>query len=74
MNTKEIIEALNDFKYSAKPSDFDRIFGPSVGDHLWSEFVKFNHDPLKLYASMSGDNRDVFIQQIEEMAKAVKVQ
>ena len=71
METEKIIQALIDFKYTAKPADFIELFGPTVGPHLWQEFVKSNHEPLKLYASLSGDNLAAFAQKIETMAQEI---
>ena len=56
-----LLETMRAFKYHAKRADFERIFGPTTGAHLWAKFRDtYEYNPLELYLSLDPRNAGKF--------------
>jgi hypothetical protein len=57
MLTTQIIDKLIEFETDAKPADFAKAFGGSLGAHLWDKFAyQYEHNLLQMCRYLDNKN------------------
>jgi len=74
INEKEIfmadfLENMASFAAEARPEHFQRIFGETLGMHVWGKFAARECNPFSLYLTLDSPNRIKLGQAIINWSK-----
>ncbi len=65
IEVKNLIEKINDFRWTATPAVMNKIFGPA-GGFVWQEFVRARYDIMALYGYLDEGHQELFVKYLIE--------
>lgn len=71
---KAELDKIKEFSLSMREEDCVRMFGESVGHHLWSKYTSFNNDFMRWYCYLDKDNSYIVAKEVERNWSKICIQ